>query len=219
MARIHLYADESGNFDWTHPPKGTKYFILTTVVIEDVDRIEQDLLTLRRNLAWEGEEINRAFHATLEAQAIRDEVFKIISGHALRIDATVLEKAKARPHLRTTPQRFYQYAWFYHMKHVTPLIAGEDDELFIVAASVSTKKKRDAYHEGVRDVMQQLAGARTYRTACWPAEIDPCLQVADYCCWAIQRRFERGDNRSYELIEHQVQTMFDLFLYGTTKYY
>jgi hypothetical protein len=30
-----------------------------------------------------------------------------------------------------------------------------------------------------------------------PHMSDPCLQVADYCTWAIQRKWERGDERSH----------------------
>ncbi len=219
MARVNLYGDESGNFDWRHPPKASKYFILTTVVVDDSHQIAHDLLALRRELAWDGADIDCEFHATEDAQAIRDEVFKIIAAHPLRVDATILEKAKAQPRLRTTPERFYQYAWFYHMRHVTPLVAKDGDELFVVAASVGTKKKRKAFKAGIDDVMTQVAGRRTYKMACWPAAIDPCLQVADYCCWAIFRRFESSDNRSYALIQHHVRSMFDLFKYGTTHHY
>lgn len=219
MAKVNLYADESGNFSWQHPPDGSKYFILTTVVVDDSHQISHDLLALRRELAWQSIDLEREFHATEDIQAVRDEVFRIIAAHDLRVDATILEKAKAQPHLRVTPERFYQYAWFYHMKHVTPLVAQSRDALFVVAASVGTRRKRKAFHSGVEDVMRRVAGPRTYRTACWPAAVDPCLQVADYCCWAIQRRFEFGDNRSYDLIKHHIQTVFDLFLYGTKHYY
>jgi hypothetical protein len=33
---------------------------------------------------------------------------------------------------------------------------------------------------------------------------EPCLVVADYCTWAIQRRWEWGDDRSYRLIADNV---------------
>jgi hypothetical protein len=39
------------------------------------------------------------------------------------------------------------------------------------------------------------------RVAYWPALSNPCLQVADYCCWAVQRKWERNDRRSFNLIE------------------
>ncbi|HEY5286242.1 MAG TPA: hypothetical protein VIJ50_03970 [Solirubrobacteraceae bacterium] len=33
---------------------------------------------------------------------------------------------------------------------------------------------------------------------------EPCLVVADYCTWAIQRRWEREDQRSHELIADKI---------------
>ena len=47
--RKYIYADEAGNFDFSNKPGGSRYFILTTVLIED-HRIESELLDLRREL-------------------------------------------------------------------------------------------------------------------------------------------------------------------------
>lgn len=56
-------------------------------------------------------DIQQHFRATEGAQAIRDKVFAIIASHDLRVDATILEKRKAQPHLRATNVRFHQYAY------------------------------------------------------------------------------------------------------------
>ena len=48
---------------------------------------------------------------------------------------------------------------------------------------------------------------------------DPCLQIADYCCWAIQRKWESGDDRSYVLIKDKIQSDFNAFARGKTVYY
>jgi hypothetical protein len=45
------------------------------------------------------------------------------------------------------------------------------------------------------------------------------LQVADYCNWAIFRKWERGDTRSYDLIRSRVKSEFEIFRTGTRKYY
>ena len=54
-----------------------------------------------------------------------------------------------------------------------------------------------------------------------PSHADPCLQVADYCAWAIQRRWESGkqDIRSYDLIKDRITYEYDLFEKGTDHYY
>ena len=73
--------------------------------------------------------------------------------------------------------------------------------------------------QAVRDVVLQVARATHIQTAFWPAAIDPCLQVADYCCWAIQRKWERGDNRSHVLIAEKIASELDIFRFGSVTHY
>ncbi len=48
---------------------------------------------------------------------------------------------------------------------------------------------------------------------------DPMLWAADYCAWAIQRKWESGDDRSYVLIENKIVTEFNLWEIGKIHYY
>ena len=218
MARVNVYADESGNFNFSRDQGASRFFILTSVTLLSHD-IAQDLQDLRRQLVWDGHDISGPFHATEERQAVRDEVFRTLDKHEFRIDCTVLDKPKCLPRLRRTDESFYKTAWFYHLKHVTPRIITDSDELFLVAASLGTKKKRNLFHEAVKNVVYQVAATSPYRTASWPAAIEPCLQVADYCSWALQKKWEHGDLRSYDLIKDKIQTEFDLFETGDQLYY
>lgn len=110
-------------------------------------------------------------------------------------------------------------AWYLHFKFVAPQVVARDDRLFVVAASLGTKKARGAFHTAVDDVVAQVAPCRSHRVAFWDAGSDPCLQVADYCTWAIQRKWERGDDRSYALIADKVMSEYDVWAIGTTYYY
>ena len=47
---VYIYADESGNFDFSPRNGASRFFLLTTVVI-NAHAIEPDLLELRRQLA------------------------------------------------------------------------------------------------------------------------------------------------------------------------
>lgn len=115
--------------------------------------------------------------------------------------------------------RLLKLAWFLHFKHVARRIARPTDRLFVAAASLGTKKKRGTFHAAVDDVVRQVSPCRSHRVAFWPAASDPCLQVADYCTWAIQRRWERNDDRSHTLIRSKIQSEFDVWQRGTTLYY
>ena len=202
MARKYVFVDEAGDFAFT--ASGSKYFILTSVTLEACTAGDE-LLELRRNLVWEGIEIADAFHATTDVQAVRDRVFTLLSRHDFRVDATVFEKRRTPSHLRSE-EALYELAWYLHMRHVAPQVAARDDELMVVGASFSTRARRKALGHAVAGVVRRTATCAVARTAYWPAASDPCLQIADYCCWAIQRKWERNDARSYVLIAGKIHS-------------
>lgn len=218
MARLYVYADESGDFNFSREPKASKYFVLTTVLLTDLT-VGDDLLALRRELAWRGVDLPREFHATHDQQAVRDQVFQVIASHDFRVDVTILNKPKTKPYVRATATRFYKTAWFFHMKHIAPRIVAGGDELLVVAGSVGTKRKRKAFYGAVQDVIHQVSPSNSFQVAFWPAAVDPCLQVADYCCWAVQRKWEMSDERSYVIIKDRIRSEFDMFRIGTVEYY
>ena len=71
-----------------------------------------------------------------------------------------------------------------------------------------------AVESAVRDATDVAAAI-----AFWPAATDACLQAADYCAWAIQRRWEREDARSYDLIRNLIVREHDLFEQGRDTFY
>lgn len=216
MADRYVFADEAGNFDFSRNPSASRYFILCTVTVDHCG-VGDDLLALRRDIGWKGLHLSSVFHASDDPQAVRNEVFDLLQRKDFHVDATILEKSKALPHLRSDAM-LYQIAWYLHFKHVAPRIATRDDQLFVVASELGTKKKRGDFHRAVDDVVQQVAPCHRYRVAFWPADSDPCLQVADYCTWAIQRKWERNDTRSHVLIADKIVSEFDAWAIGHHRY-
>jgi hypothetical protein len=218
MRRLYVFADEAGDFAFKRGPNISKYFIACSVTIESCE-IGEKLLRLRREMAWQRRDLGDYFHATSDSQATRDAVFSLIANESLRIDATILEKSKALLWTRETNQTFYKYAWYYHFKHVASQIVKPGDELQVTIASIGTKKNRGEFLNAITEVLNQTANRCNAVTAFWPAQADPCLQIADYCTWAIQRKWERQDSRSYDLIKSQIRSEFDLWRVGTTHHY
>ncbi|HET6230633.1 MAG TPA: DUF3800 domain-containing protein [Longimicrobiaceae bacterium] len=218
MARIGIFADESGNFDFSRGPGASRYFILTTVACADYG-VGDALIRLRREIAWQGHGVNSEFHATEDSLEVRGRVFRLLCEHEFRIDVTILEKAKAAPCTRASEDAFYQHAWQHHLAHVAPQIVSPTDELFVVGASLGTKKKRALMHRAVRDVVDAVAPCAEYRTVSWSADSEPCLQVADYCCWALRRKWELCNLAEYNLIARKIVTEVDLWAGETELYY
>jgi hypothetical protein len=207
MGRRYFFVDEAGNFDFSDRQGASRYFILTSVLMDDNDcRIADSLLELRRELVWEGHPLIDAFHATSDKQAVRDRVFELISGMRIRIDATIFDKRQIAPE-RRNPSQFYSDAWYGHARELIPACCDGGDDLLVVSASIGTRKEQVLIGRAVTEVVNQSGRSRSNtRVSYWPALSDPCLQVADYCCWAIQRKWERSDARSYVLIEKLIAT-------------
>lgn len=217
MPNKFIFADEAGCFTFNRQPNVSKYFILCTVIMDDCS-VGADLLDLRRELAWRGMELGDYFHATKDKQAIRDAVFETIVARQFAVQATIMEKCKAQPHVKISKPRFYQYAYFYHFKNSVSRMLTAEFETLVTTASLGTKKERLAFRDAVSDVMRQTSRTR-WRADFMPAQADPCLQVADYCAWAIQRKWELRDTRSYDLIRHRLTYEYDLWSKGTQQFY
>lgn len=217
MATWHTFADEAGNFDFSRKQGASRYFVLCTATI-DTCSVGDALLSLRRDLAWQGHNRDTVFHATEDPQVVRDAVFRLLGEQEFRIDATIFEKDKAQSHLQGE-QSLYKMAWYQHFKYIAPRIARRGDRFFVAASSLGTKKQMRIFHGSVIAVVQQVTQSSRHCVVTWPTISDPCLQVADYCTWAIQRKWEREDVRSYALIASKIHSEYDVWQRGQVRYY
>lgn len=218
MTRLHVFADEAGCLEFARNNSASKYFILCTVAMKSCE-VGTALLDLRRKLIWENQPIGDYFHATTDKQIVRDAVFELLGKHDFTIQATVMEKSKAKPHIRETRPTFYKYGWFYHFRNIAPKIMDGATELVTTSASIGTRKERAAFGGAVDDVLRQVVKGQDWRMNFCPAASDPCVQVADYCAWALQRKWERQDERSYALIKGRIIHEYDLWSHGDVHYY
>ncbi len=211
MMRKYIYGDESGNFDFSNNRGASRYFILTTVAFDD-HSLANRLGELRRDMAWDRPDSALGFfNATNDEQRVRDAVFEVIGKYDFRVDATILEKRRAFPEFHQDEVSFYDFAWRHHVKFVVPEVALPGDELLVVAASIRIKKKQAAFRAAIRQVMREVSTTNEFRCAMWGAAVDTSLQIADYCAWAIQRKWELGDDWSHRLIQDKIRSEFDLF--------
>jgi len=219
MPLVHVFGDEAGCFAFNRSERASRYFILTTIKCANCD-VGTELLDLKRSLTRRGIDVGDKFHASTDKQNIRDEVFRVIGRHNFRVDSTILEKSKAQPQTRTDEATFYQYAWFYHGRHITPLFCLPGNDVLVTAAALETKMGKAAFKLAFNNAIQQTKPRGGQLSTAFPAYVaDPCLWAADYCCWAIQRKWERDNRRSFELIEDKIRSEFDLWQRGNRHYY
>ncbi|MBB3570830.1 DUF3800 domain-containing protein [Rhizobium sp. BK491] len=215
---IYIFADEAGCFTFNRNPNVSKYFIICTVTMSKLD-VGHAIQELRHQLLWEKFDIGDFFHATVDSQSVRDRVFEEILRYDFQVQATICEKAKAQPHVRQDKARFYKYPWFFQFKHGVAKQVHRNTRALITAASIGTKKERATFTTALSDVMSQTIHNVQWAVDFRPSNCDPCLQLADYCAWAIQRKWERDDRRSYDLIKNRISYEYELWKNGKELYY
>ena len=212
--RTYIYADESGNFDFSNGRGATRYFILASVAADEptIAAIESDLARLRRELAWQGYSLPKGFHATNDKRYVRERLFSALDPYPFRIDATIFEKRKVTPTVYETDEKFYQFAWSAHLAGLMRELGQSFDDLLVTAASLD-RKTREAFYSEIESANQKLPLGAIIKGDVVDAATNIMLQVADYCAWALQRKWERqpSDVHSYARINAKLATEFDLF--------
>lgn len=216
MTRRFVFTDEAGNFDFS--PSGSRYYIITTLTLDSCD-VGHDLIDLRRQLSWEQVPLGARLHATDDKQAVRDRVFALLQDRDFRVDATIYDKRKVSPHHRESHGEFYKFALFYHWRALVDRISAPGDQIHAINSSIGNARAREKLLFDMRDVLRQTALLRACRADVFDAHSDPCIVVADYCCWAIQRKWERGDDRSHRIIARNIASEFDIFESEPIQYY
>lgn len=228
--RRYLFADESGNFDFRDHEKhkgASRYFAVGTLCMDEPQRVaalNADLFRLRESLAERGTCQIDSFHASEDPNVVRNEVFEVLTNHAFRVDVTILEKAKAQPRLYVTDDRFYQYAWFYHLKYLATWqrLFPANSELRVVTAAIGQNRKmKKAMNVAVENVVEQCTpNGLDCQVRVRQTQSDFCLQAADYALWAVMRKFERNDPYWVDTyLSGRIASSYDLFGTGRNFHY
>jgi hypothetical protein len=219
---LYIFLDEGGNFDFS--PSGTKTFTITAVSMIRPFTFYESFTSLKYDLIEEDLDLEY-FHATEDRQIIRDKVFEIIIQHLpnLRIDTVIVDKRKTAPFLREI-DKFYPKMLGYLLRYLCTQenLAKYSSVIVIVTTdAIPVNKKRKAVEKAVKTVLAEIMRplGKVYRILHHGSKSAYALQVADYCNWAIYRKWERADCRSYELIKSRVKSEFDIFEAGSTLYY
>jgi hypothetical protein len=216
---LYVYLDEAGNFDFSE--KGTRYFMLGSIALERPFGFHTPLAELRFDLLEQGLDIEH-FHASDDKQSTRNLVFGVIRDclGTMRIDATIAEKRKTGPALRADDQ-FYPKLLGYHLRYLLQHIQMADYErVVVVTDALPIQRKRQLIEKAVKQTLADMLPSDVpYQVLHHDSRSAFALQVADYCTWAIYRKWYRADERSYNVIAPAVRSEFDIFRTGTRLYY
>jgi hypothetical protein len=216
---LHVHIDESGDLNFA--PGGTRYYIFTAAWTYEPALLAARLTALRFSLLKGGHDLQR-FHATNDRQTNRDQVVKALSEQAgWAFAAVVIEKAKVYPDLRE-PYRFYPQFASSVLKYIFRRhVEASTTNVLVFTDTLPVKAKRDAAEKAIKTTCrQELAEAVRFDSYHHPASSNCWIQVADYCSWAVFKKWEHGDTRTYDQLRGRlVEAELDALRAGTILHY
>ena len=213
---IYVFLDESGNLDFSC--NGTHYYCFGALSTRDPRPLNQALTDLRYDMLDEGLELER-FHAAEDRQAVRDRVFEtLIRVGGFDFDAIIIEKRKASPVLHDD-LRFYPQFSDYLLRYVFRRHPNPQERIVVATDRLPLKRTRKAAEKAIKGYIRQNLGERPFILLHHSSGVHPGLQAADYCMWAVYRKWQSGDLRSYALIEPFIRSEYDIFQHGNEYFY
>lgn len=163
-----------------------------------------------------------AFHAKDDVAEVRREVFRVLLAQNVRFYAAVRSKSALLDYVKQRNEREPEYR--YKGDELYDTLIEElfrryhpfSDELNICFAKRGSKSRTHAFRSAIeraetrfeRDFGTRRSG-KVNIVASTPLE-SAGLQAVDYCLWALQRYYERGEGRYAELIWDKVVEVDDM---------
>ncbi len=216
---LYIFLDEGGNFDFSK--SGTKYFVLTALSKQRPFRAYRPLNELKYDLVEKGNDIEY-FHASEDRQAVRNAVFQIITTRLEEVclDSLIIEKRKTAPSLHNQ-EKFYSEMISNLVSHVigrSNLAGG--DKVIVFTDNIPVHRKKESAEKAIRRSLSHKLGEKVpYEILHHQSKSNFDLQIIDYCNWAVFRKWESGDRRSYEMIRKVLRSELDIFSNNGACYY
>lgn len=213
---VFLFFDESGNLDFS--TNGTKYYQFGALTTREPASLLRPLSDLRYHLIAEGTEIE-SFHASEDRQAVRDRVFEVLQVQGdFEFDCVIIEKQKVNPVLYD-PVRFYPQFASYLLKYIFGRYNDEGERIVVITDRIPVSKKRRAVEKTFKSYIRGHLANRPFTVLHHASASHVCLQAADYCNWAVYKKWKDEERRPYDLIRKFVRSEFDILSHGGEYFY
>jgi hypothetical protein len=227
---LYIFIDESGNFDFTE--KGTKYFILTGFVTFNPVINREKLLSLKYELLASGYD-QKFFHATSDRQIVRNKVYDFIFSikDLYEFYSVIARKNKTPPSLygdykngklvkKNKGFGLYKVLCENLLQGIFTGRYVIVDEIVVVMSSLFEGEKRKVLLKTLKNFLKNNLDNIPFQIYDNSSESDLNCQLVDYCCWALFRKYENTDLRSYERIKDCTHRReFEIFHKEDEEYY
>lgn len=204
LATLHVHVDESGEFNFS--PTGTRYYIFAAAWTYDPVPLSAELTHLRYSIVKAGYGANlSAFHACEDPAPRRELVIQALLKHApWNFASIVIEKRKVNPSVREAevfyPKFLAMLLRFVFRGRIRPRTGRVI--IYTDTLPFPNKKRCTAIEVAIKaSCRKDLPAAISFEVCNHRRESNPWIQVADYCCWAVCRKWEHDSEDIYERLK------------------
>lgn len=223
-------------------PGCSRFFILGLLNMEDIQSLSNDLEDLRRRLIADPYFRNVPsmqplagktavfFHARDDVPEVRREVFSVLASHDLQFFAVVKNKLKVMEYVRQRNERDTQY--HYHPNELYDFMVRrlfkerlhKHDAYNVAFAKRGNSDRTNALQSAIQEARRRFHQQRQIDSKpdisivpARPTE-HPGLQAVDYFLWALQRLYERREERYVEYLWSKFRLVQDVDDIRVAKY-
>lgn len=198
---LHIHLDESGDFNFS--ASGSRYYVFCLAWTYNPAPLASELTALRFALvkgghASHGHDLS-AFHACDDPAPRRDLVMEALLNHkGWNWAAIVVDKPRVNPSLYE-PEKFYpkfaaMVLRFVFKGRVRP---GTSRVLIYTDTLPFDKKRRLAVEIAIKSSCRADLPGMPFQVCHHRRDSNAWIQVADYCCWSVFRKWENGNLVAY----------------------
>lgn len=232
----HRFVDEAG--DTTFFLKGRKSalgsngvsnaFILGMVKVSDpLNEVRKKIIDLQERIAndpfYDVPSVNKKknkggyyLHATDDLPEIRKQFFDLINTVDCSLEAVVGRKSIER--FVTTHKEKEEYFYADLLSHLLKNKLTRHDKLLLNISERGQSTKHTNLHLALKKAEQRFLEKKKGKAIKTKVLFEvqsptrePLLNLADYLCWAVQRVFEKGEVRYYNLVREKISLVIDLY--------
>jgi hypothetical protein len=166
---------------------------------------------LRFGIVKQGHDL-QSFHACEDQQAHRDAVVTALLKHAAwRYAAIVIEKRKVNPSIRDPLDFYPKFASILLSFVFRGSVMNSAHQVLVFTDTLPFAKHKKAVEIAIKKAANKELGGTPFHVFHHRRESNIWLQAADYCAWAVYRKWESSDERTYgQLVHRLAKTEIDI---------
>ena len=195
--KMYVFIDESGDLGRF----GTNYFTIAGMSTENPIVLRRIIKrTRQRRLKKKLRELPE-LKANKTNKVVRMYILRLLNKYDVKIFAIVVDKSKIMPHLYEVKDRLYNFICGILINEML----SDFTEVYIV---IDKKHTNTLIRENFNHYIERKIKSRYKNIGIKIGHKDsqstPELQVVDFVAWAINRKFNYGDNEYYAIIENKI---------------